>query len=265
MKLSDQTVQITSSRNEILADLFQRYSPLMQPQKSKDKNLYTELSNDAAVAPLLPYFRHYLTRPYNLNEDENLLVNEFQEKISLIRALLNNPNIVLDSDLTQFIGLCLTALTIPFKDPLFEYTSLRENASHLIKDLIMKYSDSYPDLYPRTVDRLVELYIESRSYSTKLGAAVGISIVAPEFVKTVIIPKIPKILDAYNEHRSITDEQRIQFLKFKAVLMKICGDSFNKELLQSEPPGTLPEDSAEMYNSLIPYFGTDFLKYASVE
>ena len=268
MKLSDQNVQIISSRNEILDELYQKYAPLISPQSSERiaqncERLYKDLSNDAAITSLLPYFRAYLTKPYNINEDEKTIVNSFQEKINLIRALFNNPNISLDSDLTQFIGVCLSALTISFKDPLFEYTTLRENAALMIKDIVSKYSESYPDLYSRTVDQLVSIYLEKKHFPMKMGAAIGISIVAPEFVKLVIIPKIPQFMELFKESKNISDEQRIQFYKFRAVLMKICGDSFSNDLKNSDPKGTLSEEDAEMYNKLIPYFGTDFFKYSA--
>ena len=235
-----------------------------QASERLTQQLYQDLSNDAAIAPLLPYFRAYLTKPYNINEDEKTIVHSFQEKINLIRSLFNNQNITLDSDLTQFIGVCLSALTISFKDPLFEYTTLRENAALMIKDLVTKYSESYPDLYSRTVDILVSTYLEKKGFPVKLGAAIGISIIAPEFVKLVIIPKIPQFMQLFRDAKNLTDDARIQFFKFKAVLMKICGDSFSKDLLESNPKGTLSETDAEMYNKLIPYFGTEFFKYSSV-
>lgn len=270
LKLSDQSVQITSSRNEVLDELYRKYSELIKEpysmQQQDNTRLYAELSNDAAITPLLPYFRKYLTN-IPVTGDAKYTPVSLNARLALARALFNNKNISLHNELTQLIGLCLSAIKLNTQDSLFEYVSLRENAAELLRDIINRFSDTYTNLRRRIVDYLLTVFLESRKFPVKLGTAIGLSIIGSELVRTLLIPKIPLIIkNCENLLRDV--ESRIQFLKFKAVLMKIAGDCFNADTLESyEKTGTttLPEDVANMYNELIPFFGTDFFMYTATK
>jgi transcription initiation factor TFIID subunit 6 len=266
--LSDQSVQITSSRNEVLEDLYKKYAELIKDNPSQESveklRLYRELSKDAAIAPLLPYFRNYITT-IPITRDRNY-PQLLSDRISLIRALFKNKNISLHNELTQFIGLCITAITFNTQEPLFEYVSLREDAAELLRDIIYKFSDSYTNLRKRILDYLLITFLEKKFFPSKLGAAIGISIIGPELIRSLLIPKMPEVLNSCYERAQRETDARIQYLKFKAIIMRICGDCFNADTLEAlEKTGStaLPEDVAKMYNDLIPFFGTEFFMYAA--
>lgn len=269
VKFSDQSVQITSTRNEVSQELYSHYYNLMAPNipPLKKLPLLRELQQDAAVTPLLPYFFHHLMTNYSIN-DRNIITT-FEDRLNLARSLVVNPNLRLEMYLIQLINLSITALLMGFNDPVLESYTLRENAAELLNLIIKKYSDEYTSLRMRITDYLVKTFIDRRNTTLqiKLGAAIGLSVIGAEVVRKIIIPQFPRLMQHLEDQNRSTEAKILSF-KFRAVLLKICGDAFHadtQEALELTGSPNLPVDVAEMYNCLIPYFGTELFMYASTK
>lgn len=269
MKLSDQSVQITSTRNEVSQELYTHYYHLIAPNVNPRKKipLLKELQSDAAIIPLLPYFFHYLSSHYSSNNSN--ITAAFDDRINLARALILNDNLKLDMYLIQIINLSITSLLMSFNDPVVESFSLRENSAELLSLVINKYSQIYPTLRTRITDHLVKTFIDRKNgnFQVKLGAAIGLSVIGSHVVRKVIIPQFPRIMNSLDEQK-LPAETKIQFFKFKSILLKICGDSFHydtEEAIKQTGSPNLPAETAQMYNNLIPFFGSDFFSYSSAK
>lgn len=267
LKMSDQSVQITSSRVEIPQSLYSEFKQVLEPTLKIDHQILMKLESDATIQPLLPFIMPNISSPIPMSPQ---YVETVMNRIHVCRRLFMNKNIDVDAYLNEFVSLGLTALISQTSDrfPTDSY-ALRETAADFLNMIIQGRESTYPDLKKRIADYLLYIFFSRHKPSCiqKLGAAIGIATIGPEIIRHVFIPALPAFFQKLHDTADIKD-YRMNFPKLKAVVMSICGECFSYDTnLAREAAGggipKLPEEVAEMYNNLIPIFGTDFFMYAS--
>lgn len=134
----------------------------------------TNIEKDPVMQRILPHVAKFLQQ---LLKDQLKDLRTLRTILSVINALLDNPDIYLDNHLHLLIPTVLTCIVsnaIGSEDS--DDWSIRENASFIIEKLCNKYSNEYNTIRPRIVKILISTLINlNNTLHTHYGCIIALN------------------------------------------------------------------------------------------
>lgn len=271
MKLSDQNVLIISSKT-VLPQTLQAYfisstetikTYLNSPKDSgKFNNLLEALSTETSVQPLLPFYLNYI-REIIMNNSKNQ--HCLNAALYLTKALFSNQSLEKELFLLTFVTIPITLMLhncIIYNEPKFnDFHELKLEAVDFLGLIIDKWKHRYPTLEQRIAEFLITIIFETRhNMTTQFGAVLGLQCIDPEYIRQLLIPNLPSLL-ATIRHKAQGYEPSLRFQAshLYGALLRICGICFHSDSFDVK---NHPEYQ-EVYNTVVSFFGNDFLSYCS--
>jgi hypothetical protein len=238
-------------------DLIRRHTP-SGAETSEYKSLIEQLSVDAAFQPLIPYF---IRTARDLISATTRGVPQLMAALNVCRALFQNPNLDSEAHLLSFVSIALTLMiaTPLGEDPLDELCAVRDAAADFLGLLVNGSQASYPDLRLRTARHLLAIVLDERSVAaSQYGAAAGLMMVCSDFVKEMLIPHLPAMLEKLRVGLVATEPaKRLQARHLYGVLLRICGICLHRD-------GEFGEEAAAVYDHVRAFFGNDLFEFTGV-
>ncbi|BDA47338.1 Transcription initiation factor TFIID subunit 6 [Coccomyxa sp. Obi] len=153
--------------------------------------LLTSLALDPGLTPLLPYLTQLIGE-----EVQKALksLRQLRLLLKVVRALLQNVHMALESHLHQLIPVTLTCLVAKNLggSPAEDHWSLRDAAAALVGLVIARFGSDYPDVQTRISRQLLKAFLDpARPLATHYGAVRGLAAMGPRVVQLLLVPHMP--------------------------------------------------------------------------
>lgn len=198
--LADRKVEIKPLVKHVLSKELQLYyEKIVEALMNANVNLrdaaLESIRDDNGIQQLLPYFVQFITDQMTRNLKNLPLLNTM---LMVIDAILCNQYFFIEPYLHQFmppILSCLVARRLCEK-PEDDHWSVRHYAAQLMSTLCTKYGANYQTLQPRVTRTLLRAFLDpSKPLTTHFGAIVGLGLLGPDVVKTILVPNMKAYLD----------------------------------------------------------------------
>lgn len=272
MKLGDQTVTMISSK-KMLPDYLQEFLfkilENIKKQASQTEILpeiktnIDQLSQDAAIQPLLPYLIRTIR--------ENIMfqitnATQLQVVLNIANALFHNPNLETEGYMFHFITIAITIMLsqVIGEDQFDDKSLLRESAADFLGVIIQKYNAKYPNLQLRIADHLITIIFDSAEKRAKptsqYGAAIGLRSLDPIIIREKLLPHLPQLLSKIkNDLNHIDPIYKMQTSRLYGALYRVVASCLYSNAHITDP--VEKDASLTLYNSIVNYFGSDILSY----
>ncbi|GAA97952.1 uncharacterized protein L969DRAFT_106010 [Mixia osmundae IAM 14324] len=168
------------------------------------------LRGDTGIGPLVPYLVQWSVEKIAHNLRDLVLLDQ---TLSVIHALIDNPNLFIEPYLHQIFPAVLTPLlttvlgdgsAVAFGAAQLHSTDLRQHAGSLLRLIMDRYAHAYPALKPRILRALVRALTElpmlpstaegelservsvAASIGTRYGAVLGIQAMGTQVVQSIL-------------------------------------------------------------------------------
>ncbi|CAL8472209.1 g11751 [Coccomyxa elongata] len=153
--------------------------------------LLTSIALDPGLTPLLPYLTQLICQ-----EVQKALksLRQLRLLLKVVRALLQNVHMALESHLHQLIPVTLTCLVAKNLggSPAEDHWSLRDAAAALVGLVIARFGSEYPDVQTRISRQLLKAFLDpARPLATHYGAVRGLAAMGPRVVRLLLVPHTP--------------------------------------------------------------------------
>lgn len=185
---------------------------------------FHSIATEPGLHQLLPYFTKFISEEVINNLRRLPLLKVLMQ---FVRALLSNPYLHIEPYLHQLMPAILTCLVGKrlCENPFDNHWELRDFTANLVHDICKRFGKDYRDLQPRIIKTLLHAFLDpTKPMTTHYGAIVGLSLMGPLVIQSVLLPNMIAYLTLLLPELSSSNEvKRLEANKCYEALLNAAG------------------------------------------
>eukprot|EP01147_Barroeca_monosierra_P001391 gene1390-4565_t len=200
-KLSDdneeRTVEIKALQKHMLSREQQHLfdyliKGVIEPNESLRLAALETVAHDPGLHQLVPFFIDFISTQ---TREKISNPSAIQTAVSIIDALVQNPNIYLEPYLHHVVPIIATCVvTKKLKSMQPAHLNLREHAAQVAVKICSKYSSKYPDIQPRVLRVFQDILKRKRTLFSYYGAIKGLAAFGPRVIYLYLVDILPEAM-----------------------------------------------------------------------